>query len=271
MKTSQKLLICLFILSVTFELAGKAPRKLFTFVQLTDIQMGMISKNTNNEEEIRLYRTAIEEVNKLKPSFVVITGDFVNNRTDTNQIKAFKNLTALINKKIPVYLIPGNHDVGQVPDKEKLDFYFRYYPTDRFNFTHKGVQFIGINSCLINSGTAEEALQLNWLKEILKKKSTKTRKIIFTHHPFFIAEIHEKDTYSNIPQLKRLEYMQLFKSTGVSMIFAGHYHNNAEAHYEGIDMITTSAVGKQLGKAKSGFRIVTVYKVSVGHQYAEIK
>ncbi|NDP20503.1 MAG: metallophosphatase [Paludibacter sp.] len=270
MNSTKKLLISLSILCISFQVWGKSPRELFTFVQLTDIQMGMFSKNINNDEEIRLYSSAINYVNNIKPKFVIITGDFVNNRTDTNQIKAFKQLTLLISKNIPVYLIPGNHDVGQIPDKEKMDFYFKYYPTDKFDFRCKGVQFIGINSCLINSGTDLEVKQLNWLKESLMKKPASARKIVFTHHPFFTADINEKDSYSNIPQKKRLEYMQLFKTNGVKLIFAGHYHNNAQAQYDGIEMITTSAVGKQLGKAKSGFRVVTVFKDSISHKYIEL-
>jgi 3',5'-cyclic AMP phosphodiesterase CpdA len=270
MKVTQNLIVFLFILLLTPEVSGKSPRELFTFVQMTDIQMGMISKNTNNDAEIGLYTAAIQEVNRLKPAFVVITGDFVNNRTDTNQINAFKKLTALINKKIRVFLIPGNHDVGQIPDKEKLDFYFSYYPVDKFDFMYKGVQLTGINSCLINSGTEEEVQQMDWLKTTLMKQSTQVHKIIFTHHPFFIADINEKDNYSNIPLAKRIEYMQLFKNNGVKFIFAGHYHNNAQAQHEGIQMITTSAVGKPLGNAKSGFRVITVYKDSISHKYAEL-
>ncbi len=80
------------MLCTTAQIFAKKQRELFTFVQLTDMQMGMISKNENTAEEERLYRLAIDEVNKLKPKFVVITGDFVNQRTNTNQIKAFNEL-----------------------------------------------------------------------------------------------------------------------------------------------------------------------------------
>ncbi len=232
--------------------------------------MGMIAKNTNNVEEIRLYTLAVEQINKFKPDFVVITGDLVNNRTDSNQIMAFKQITSLINKKIPVYIIPGNHDVGSKPTSETMDFYFNNYSIDKFSFTRKKVQLIGINSILINSGIAAETNQWEWLKKEFSEKSNTTRKIVFTHHPFFTTDINEKDSYSNIPQPKRQEYMELFKENSVVKIFAGHYHNNAIAQYNGIEMITTSAVGKQLGKAKSGFRVVAVYKDSISHKYIEL-
>jgi len=270
MISTNKLVVFLFILAFTTTVWAKSPRAKFTFVQLTDIQMGMIAKNANSDEEIRLYTLAVEQINKLKPDFVVITGDFVNQRTDTNQIKSFKYITSLINKRIQVYLIPGNHDVGSKPTTETMDFYFSNYPTDKFSFTRRNVQLIGMNSSLINSGIAAESDQLEWLKKVLSEKSNATRRIVFTHHPFFIDNISEKDSYANIPQPKRQEYMELLKARGVVKIFAGHYHNNAIAQYNGIEMITTSAVGKQLGKVKSGFRVVTVYQDSIAHRYVEI-
>jgi 3',5'-cyclic AMP phosphodiesterase CpdA len=270
MVSTKKTFIFLSILLFTTPVWAKSPRAIFTFVQLTDMQMGMIANNKNNDEEIRLYTHAINQVNKLKPNFVVITGDLVNNRTDSNQLKAFKQITSIINKKIPVYIIPGNHDVGSKPTSETMDFYMNNYPTDKFSFTRKNVQLIGINSSLINSVIAAETDQWEWLKKVLTENSNTTRKILFTHHPFFTIDINEKDKYENIPQPKRQEYMELLKANGVVKIFAGHYHNNAIAQHDDIEMITTSAVGKQLGKVKSGFRVVTVYKDSISNKYIEL-
>lgn len=265
-----KLLQLVVLIFLSFQVLAQKP--MFRFVQITDMQMGMISKNENTLEEERLYRLAVDEINALKPKFVIITGDFVNSRTDTSQINAYKKITALISKRIPVYYIPGNHDVGQKPTAETLDFYFKHYQTDKFAFVHKGLKFIGINSNLINSGIEQEAIQYDWLKKQLSNQQKPSKRtIVFSHHPFFISDINENNNYSNIHMPKRLEYMQLFKDNGVSMVFAGHYHNNALAKYDGIEMITTSAVGKPLGKAKSGFRVVNVYKDSISHKYVELQ
>lgn len=267
MRITIKHLTTTILILLVMQLYAQKPGKHFRFVQLTDPQMGMISNNQNCVAEEQLFLQAANKINKLKPDFVVITGDLIHNRTDSNQLKSFQKIKSLIQKRIPVYLIPGNHDVGQKPTDETLNFYFKHYKTDRFSFTHKGFNFIGINSCLINSGIEQENIQLEWLKKHLKKRKPT---IIFTHHPFFITDINEKDRYENIPLAKRMEYLKLFKEHGVTKIFAGHYHNNAIAQYNGIEMITTSAVGKSLGKAKSGFRVVTVYKDSISHQYFEL-
>ena len=46
-----------------------------------------------------------------------------------------------------------------------------------------------------------------------------------------------------------------------------HYHRNAIAFDEKLEMITTTAVSRQLGDDKSGFRVVKVYQDKIVHQY----
>jgi N-methylhydantoinase A/oxoprolinase/acetone carboxylase beta subunit len=49
-----------------------------TFIQMSDPQFGMFSKNQNFEHETVNYEFAIATANRLKPAFVVITGDLIN-------------------------------------------------------------------------------------------------------------------------------------------------------------------------------------------------
>jgi len=267
MKKTITLVLTLCVLQLAF---AKSPKPLFTFVQLTDPQMGFISENKNCEEEIRLYSQTVRYINQIKPSFVVITGDLVNNRMDTNQLHTFIRITSSINKSIPVYLIPGNHDVGIKPTKASLDSFSQRFTNDRFDFTYKKVQFIGINSCLIQAGMKEDTLQFDWLKTCLEKGPKTKRKVVFTHQPFFIGDVEEKNTYENIAKPSRLEYLELLKKNGVVAVFSGHYHKNAEANYQGIDLVVSSSVGKSFGKAGSGLCLVNVYRDSIEHQFIEL-
>lgn len=261
------LAIFLYILPSTF---GKSDKELFRFVQLTDPQLGFISENKNCEEEIRLYAKTVRYINKIKPKFVVITGDLVHNRMDTNQVNSFNRITSSIHKSIPVYIIPGNHDIGMVPTQVSLDSFMLSHRSDRFEFTYKNVQFIGINSCLIQSGLKQDSIQFDWLKANLKKHP-QMRKVLFTHQPFFTKTLDEKDNYDNIARPSRINYLQMMKDNGVVSVFSGHFHKNAEANYEGIDLVISSAVGKSLGDVGSGLRIVKVYKKNIVHQFIELK
>ena len=58
-----------------------------------------------------------------------------------------------------------------------------------------------------------------------------------------------------------------YNKFNVKAVFAGHLHKNSYADYKGMDMICTSAIGKQLGKDLSGLRIVKVSKDSVVSNY----
>ncbi len=240
----------------------------FFFIQITDPQFGMFKNNAGFEKETALYQKAVAEVNRLKPDFVVITGDFVHNGKDKAQITEFKRITAEIRKAIPVYYTPGNHDVGNKPDKKSIKAYIKNYGYDKFSFTHKGALFVGFNSSLIKNDLPKaEQKQFNWLKKTLQKNKNANQVILFCHYPFFIHSFDETETYSNISPEKREKYLSLFKENNVEAIFSGHYHNNAIAEFEGIQLITTSAAGKPLGDAPSGLRIVKIYPTKIEHHY----
>ncbi|MCK9501285.1 metallophosphoesterase [Lascolabacillus massiliensis] len=251
-----------------------AQDKTVRIVQITDPQFGFFDENSGFEKETIQYSEAISQINKLKPDFVVITGDFVNNSRDLNQIEEFKRITAGLNNEIPFYLSPGNHDLGQNPVKEDFDIYFSHYGegNDRFAFEYNNSYFIGLNSVIIKSGTnkKEEREQFRWLKKRLKKAKSSDVIIVFTHYPFFINDFEEDITYSNQSKEERLKYFTLFEKYGVDAIFSGHLHNNAEAEHNGILMITTNSAGRPLGKAEPGYRLIELKDGIINTKYINL-
>jgi 3',5'-cyclic AMP phosphodiesterase CpdA len=228
----------------------------------------MFDANKGFAKETELYEKAVNGINKLKPDFVVITGDLVNDEYDRSQVAEFKRITAKINKDIPVYYVPGNHDIGQSPTQKEVNQFISDYGYDRFSLTHKNGLFIGLNSCLIKSNTPVlEDIQLTWLKNELEKGRNSEHIILFTHYPFFIKSFDEPETYSNIAIETRTKYLEIFKENDVDAVFAGHLHKNASAKYGEIDMITTNAAGKPLGNDSSGFRIVNVYSNRIESEF----
>lgn len=270
MKTDKLLILIVILFCFSGNLHGQKKNSApgFFFIQMTDPQFGFLDNNKGFEKETILYQKAVDEVNRLSPDFVVITGDFVNNGNDSSQWAEFNRLTAGIKSDIPVFYSPGNHDIGQTPTQKRIDEYRKIYGDDKFAFKHKKIRFIGFNSCIIKADLPDmEKVQFEWLTKELKKSRGAKNVILFCHHPFFTKNPDEPESYSNIGIEKRMKYLELFSKYGVSYIFAGHYHNNAEARYRDVHMITTSAVGKQLGNASSGFRIVKVEGRTVVHNY----
>jgi 3',5'-cyclic AMP phosphodiesterase CpdA len=253
-------LILLCFLSGNISAQNKNADNPYFFIQVTDPQFGLFESNKGFEKETELYEKAVVVINRLKPDFVVITGDLVNKKDDRAQIEEFKRVTATINPKIPVYYCPGNHDIGESPTKKDIDAYISDYGYDKFSFKHKKSIFIGLNSSVIKSDTPVlEQLQFDWLNKNLSKNKRAKHIVIFCHYPFFINKFDEPASSINIPVETRNKYFALFKDKNVEAIFAGHLHRNYSVIYGKIQMITTSAVGKPQGNDPSGIRIVKVY------------
>ena len=232
----------------------------YFFVQISDPQFGMNEADKGFGLETYKYDKAVKAVNRLKPDFVVITGDLVNNKDSASQITEFKRLTSMINKNIKVWYVPGNHDIGQPPTKIDIDKFIANYGHDRFAFKHKESTFIGLNSCIIKSDNpGEEEIQMKWLRTELDNSATSNHIIVFTHYPFFINTPDEPETYSNISIAKRNTYFTIFNEKGVDAVFAGHLHNNGAGKSGNVEMITTNAVAKSNGKGPSGIRVIKVY------------
>jgi serine/threonine-protein phosphatase CPPED1 len=264
---ARRLFIVLFALFLTTGILNaqkensSAP---FFFIQLTDPQFGFIESNNGFEKETALYEKAVKEINRLKPDFVVITGDFVNTQGDKLQIAEFKRITGMIDTKVPVYYTPGNHDIGQAPAQQDIDSYISQYGDTKFSFKYKNNSFIGFNSNFIKARTPDlEQAQFDWLKKELSESKGVKHIILFCHHPFFTVSPDEPDNYSNVAIETRNKYLALFKEYNVNAVFAGHTHANGFAKFGDMEMIITSAVGRPLGKDPSGFRIVKVYDSSI--------
>ncbi len=93
--------------------------------------------------------------------------------------------------------------------------------------------------------------------------------MIFLHHSLFLERSDEPDQYFNIPLARRKPLLDLFRASGVKNIWAGHYHRNAQGRDGEIEMVTTGPVGKPLGTARSGLRVVWVNGPEIKHQYYE--
>jgi serine/threonine-protein phosphatase CPPED1 len=264
-------IILLLILANIFKNASPQNREEgapWFFIQFTDPQLGMYDNNHGFEKEAALLEKAVAGINQLQPDFVVITGDFVHNMNSIDQIKEFKRIVTTINPDIPVYFTPGNHDIGQNPDRQSLKRYSNIYGSDRFAFLHKGSAFIGFNSSLIKTRLEkQEQKQYDWMVDKLKRYKMASHKILFCHYPFFNSTPGEPESYSNIAPDQREKYLSLFETNGVDAVFSGHLHNNKELTFGHVMLVTTSALGKPLGCAPSGLRIVKIYNNRIKHEY----
>lgn len=243
----------------------------FFFVQASDPQFGMYTANKDFRQETANWEFVIASVNRLKPAFLVVTGDLTNQDGNADQIAEYQRINKNLNPAIHLYSVPGNHDVANEPTPETLAAYRKRYGPDYYSFSEAGIYGIVLNSSLFKAPgkvAADAAKQEAWLEQELgKARASGTPVVVFQHIPFFLEKADEPDQYFNIPAATRQRILTLLKANGVHYVFAGHYHRNSWGRDGDLEMITSGPAGMPIGPDPSGLRIAEVKGSQIGHRY----
>ena len=158
----------------------------FSFIQLADPQFGLFAASSGKTDaeleafakrglilrkvekfegfapETALFTRAIERANWLKPAFVVVCGDMINEADNDEQIAEVKRIASLLDDSIDLHWVPGNHDIAEdhsTPEQEFIDRYRENFGPDYYAFSHGDIRFVVINSTVFTSPKtmAEEA------------------------------------------------------------------------------------------------------------------
>jgi len=243
----------------------------FFFIQMSDPQFGFITANADFARETVNFEKAIAAANRLKPAFVIVTGDLTHRQGDAAQIAEYRRIAATLDRTIPLYNVPGNHDVALPLTDSSLRAYHAVFGRDYYEFDARAVHGIVLNSSLIkepDKARAQSDSQAAWVRAaITAQRATGKTVLVFQHHPWFLTRADEADQYYNLPIATRQTYLDLFARNGVTHVFAGHYHRNALATAGTLEMVTTGPVGKPMGADSSGVRIVIVDGRRIVHRY----
>jgi 3',5'-cyclic AMP phosphodiesterase CpdA len=259
------------LLFISSKASAQNPGDLF-FIQLADPQFGASASNNDFMQETANYEFAVANINRLHPKFVVICGDLINKTGDPVQTAEYLRITSKIDRSIPVYAAPGNHDVGDEPTPDTLAYYREHFGKDYYGFREGDIYGIVLNSSLISAPAKAQSAaeqQEAWLKDELQKANASGARhiVIFQHHSWFLESPDEPTQYFNIPLEQRKHYLDLLKSSGVHYVFAGHYHRNAYGRDGDLEMITNASVSRPLGIDPTGIRLVTVHGETLDHRY----
>src|SRR5262245_25025958 len=182
--------------------AKTRPAARFFFVQLSDPQFGFFEENKGFSRETANLEKAVEHVNRLKPAFVVVTGDLIHLPGDAAQASEYLRIMKGVDPKIPVHSVPGNHDVDNTPTPDSLAWFKKTFGPDHGSFSVQGCRFLYLNSGLLvhPEKCAEEAeAQGRWLQAEIEKSAREKplHLIVFQHHPWYVQNPREPDDYNN--------------------------------------------------------------------------
>lgn len=198
----------------------------FPFVILGD-------RTTGNTEGLGILRQAVEEINLLRPDFVITIGDMVEGYNDRESWgkQAEEYLEVMKHLDVPWYPMAGNHDVcwrgeGRPADEHEGDFERVFGPV-WYAMKHKNCWFIvlfgdegdpqtGIKTFDKPSAQMVSPRQTAWLKEMLEKVKEADQVFVFIHHPRWKGGDYGDDW-------QRIHKM-LAEAGNVSAVFAGHDH-----------------------------------------------
>ncbi len=260
-----------------------------TFSGFTDEQveqyaeMGMkvepVPAVTGFEWDANRYREAVEIINATRPDLVMIGGDLIDDPNSEDQIDEFLEITSGIDDEVEVRWVPGNHDIADdytAPTADSIRTYRDVFGPDHYSFRMAGTLFIALNTPVIDHPEHvpdEWESQLAFLTDELAHaaRSGLDHVIVVGHHPLFVAEPDEPDSYWNLPLERREPILALLHRAGVEIGFAGHWHRNSIANDGPFTQITSGPVGYPLGDDPSGYRVVDVSSTAIDHRYLPLQ
>lgn len=166
------------------------------------------------------------------PDLLVISGDLADEGISEEYQRLHALLTGL---RIPVCLIPGNHD-RRAPLRETFAGHGGLGGAGRMHYHRdiRGLRVILLDSVIEGreSGDLDDA-QLDWLDGLLGRAPEQPA-VIFLHHPPAVTGFSRMDRVSVAPEsLERLAEV-LACNAQVRGIFCGHVHRSVQTVWQGV-------------------------------------
>ena len=201
----------------------------FTVAQISDTHLGAGTP---------LFRANFDRaamaLHDLRPDLLVHTGDVSLDGADREADLAF---AAAAHARLPgpVLCVPGNHDVGDHPeraprqhvDDARLDRFRRHMGADRWVLDRGGWRLLGLNSQVMGAHP-EAAAQAAMILEALGGLDGR-RLAVFIHKPFFsIGPDEDLFDYWSVPPLARDPLRAVMAHPALRLVASGHLHLHHE-------------------------------------------
>jgi len=191
----------------------------FYVVQITDThtpthRFWYQSGADTDTTELDDLRAMIDDINVMNPDFVIHTGDLVNEGEleDFMSRHYFTRAQRVLGElRVPLYMVPGNHDIGgwdetPPPDGNSRRAWWRFFGwrqlgdpppgdpsrTQDYSFDHGGVHFTGLEAYdnydewryAVYGATSFTSGQMAWLASDVGALDPVVPKVLFYHYDF---------------------------------------------------------------------------------------
>lgn len=211
--------------SYSFRTAPATQRD-FTFAVYGDTRTG-----------VKTHRKVVSAVQKLKPAFVLNTGDLVTDGRMPKLWEEFYGIIAPLSATTPYFVAAGNHE-------QNSDYFFRTFPgasgggvygREWYGFTYGNVHAIVLNS------TRKVAEQRDWLAQHLAERAGKdTWTVVAFHYPPYSSSARNGDA------TMQREWVPILEKYKVDAVFLGHDHFYERSAKGGIQYIICGGGGAPL-------------------------
>ncbi|MBR0656127.1 metallophosphoesterase family protein [Plastoroseomonas arctica] len=217
---------------------------MFTLAQISDTHLGAHTPLFR----ANFARVAGQMVARV-PDVIVATGDVSLDGADREAdleyaARSFARLPR------PVLAVPGNHDVGDHPDRaprqpfstERLERFERHFGPARWMADREGWRLLGLNSQVAGTGHPEEAAQAGFIAEALATLGER-RLAVFLHKPIFTTTPEDPlFDYWSVPPFARAPFLPLLAHPALRLVASGHLHLHHEATRGGVRLAWAPAV-----------------------------
>ncbi|MBN2623459.1 MAG: metallophosphoesterase [Acidimicrobiales bacterium] len=190
------------------------------------------------------WSAVVDDVAAARPSLVVHAGDVTADGAEHPADLLFAR-AQLDRIPVPLAIVPGNHDVGDVPapgsaagpwvDATRLERFRSAFGADRFSVAVGRWHVLGIDAQLLAAGGDAEAEQWDWLEAEVARLRPGTPVMVVSHRPLIPppGEVDHPGRYVRPPAQARL--IDLLGDMGPRMVVSGHVHQRLHHRTGGMD------------------------------------
>jgi 3',5'-cyclic AMP phosphodiesterase CpdA len=217
-------------------------------VQISDTHISQHGGTTN--DNFALIAEFINE--QLRPDAIVHSGDvtIMDPDADGDRVVARQLLDTL---DAPLYVLPGNHDIGDsaqpwVVTSDRVRAFTNVFGDDHWVRPLGDIALVGINSEIMGVGLPEEEAQWEWL-ETLPELVGDRRALVFCHKPLWAPSSDAQSHPMSVPEQSTPRLLDILASLDVAAYASGHLHRYLLEQRAGASVVSAPATAFTAGSA----------------------